>query len=60
MITRRLNLGDFEQIDELITTRWSQVKKRRPSQHDQTLKDRIKNYLQSSENFVRMFLLHFF
>ena len=51
MITKRLNLGDFEQIDELITARWSQVKKRRTSQHDQTLKDRIKNYLQLSENF---------
>jgi hypothetical protein len=54
MITRRLNLNDFEQIDELITIRWSQVKKRRPSKHDQILKDRIKNYLQISKDIENL------
>ena len=54
MITRRLNLNDFEQINELITIRWNQVKKRRPSEHDKTLKDRIKNYLKISKDIENL------
>lgn len=52
MITRRLNCNDLQQIDDLITSRWNQVKKRRLSLHDQTLKDRIKNYVNLSEKFI--------
>ena len=48
MITRRLNYNDFSQIVSLINLRWLQVKKRRQSDHNKILIERIKNYIDLS------------
>ena len=48
MIYRRLNYTDLTQIDELITLRWSQILKKRNSQHDIVLKKRIRDYIDLS------------
>jgi len=48
MITRRLNSNDLQQIDELIDVRWNQVLKRRNSQHNIILKNRIREYIDLS------------
>ena len=42
MIIRRLNINDIEQVSDLVNSRWSKVKLKRPdSEHNQTLIDRI-------------------
>ena len=42
MIIRRLNITDIEQVSDLVNSRWSKVKLKRPeSEHNQTLIDRI-------------------
>jgi hypothetical protein len=38
------------QINELIDLRWNQIRKKRNSQHDQLLKERIKKYISLSED----------
>ena len=48
MITRRLNYDDFANIVNVINLRWAQVKKRRQSDHNKILIDRIKNYIDLS------------
>jgi len=48
MITRRLNCNDLQQIDELIDVRWNQILKRRNSQHNIILKNRIREYIDLS------------
>jgi hypothetical protein len=48
MITRRLNNNDLQQIDELIDLRWNQILKRRNSQHNIILKNRIREYINLS------------
>jgi len=50
MIYRRLNYNDLVQINELIDLRWNQIRKKRNSQHDQLLKERIKKYISLSED----------
>jgi hypothetical protein len=53
MIYRRLNYTDLTQIDELITLRWSQILKKRNSQHDIVLKKRIRDYIDLSVNIEK-------
>lgn len=50
MIIRRLNSNDFLQIDELIDERWNQILKRRNSQHNIILKNRIREYINLSND----------